>query len=364
MSERRIRIAYLITDLDVGGAENNLVALALGLDRSRYEVHVATLKPAGTLAERLRAAGIPVFDLRMRGKASVLAFVRLVRWLREVKPDILHTWLFHANFLGRLATLFARVPAVVSSIRVAEPRRSHLFLDRITQRRADVMLVNSQSLRDYEVAHGIEPERLHVIPNAVDVERFRIAHRAKLDTRVLIVLFIGRLDRQKGVGVLLEAAAELSKRRRDFRFVIAGDGPERAPLMMEAARLQLANVEFLGFRTDVPELLADADVFVLPSRWEGMPNVVLEAMAAGCPVVATRVTGTVDLVADGVNGLLVPPDDAPRLAGGIERLADDGTLREQLISNGRRTAADYSITALTSAHNNLYIDLCRRISGP
>ncbi len=151
MSEK-LRIAFLITDLDTGGAERNLATLAAGLDRARFDVAVASLMPPGPIGDELAAKGVEVTDLRMTNRANVFAFCRLVRWLKQTRPDILHTWLFHANVLGRLAAKLAGVPRVVSSIRVAEPRRWHLALDRLTASCSDIILANSASLRDYAAA--------------------------------------------------------------------------------------------------------------------------------------------------------------------------------------------------------------------
>ncbi len=347
----KTRIAFLITDLDAGGAERNLATLAAGLDRARFDVAVASLMPPGRIGGELAAKGVPVLDLGMTHRANVFAFCRLVRWLKRTRPDILHTWLFHANVLGRLAAKLAGVPHVVSSIRVAEPRRWHLALDRLTAGRAEVILVNSPSLQDYAAEHGIPRKKLRVIPNAVDLARFTAAPHAKRETPV--ALFVGRLSPQKGLDVLLRAAARVPR----VRFRVVGDGPDRGALERLARELRLANVEFAGPSDRVPELLADADMLVLPSRWEGSPNVVLEAMAAGVPVVATNAVGTRDLVTDGVDGVLVAVDDAAALASAIDRIAGDSRLTERLAAAGRATAAKYSPETMIQSHRELYLSL-------
>ena len=350
----RIRIALLITDLDTGGAERNLATLAAGLDRERFEVAVASIMPPGRIGEELAAKGIPVTDLGMTHRANLFAFIRLVRWLKETRPEILHTWLFHANVLGRLAAKFAKVPRIVSSIRVAEPRRWHLWLDRRTSSRADVILANSPSLRDYAAAHGIPDAKLRVIPNAVDLPQF--ASTPRKTREVPVALFVGRLAEQKGVDLLLRAAA----RTPGVRFRIAGDGPDRDSLAKLARELGLSNVEFLGQSERVAELLADADVLVAPSRWEGMPNVVLEAMAARVPVVATDVVGTRDLIRNDENGLLVPVDDAPALASAIARMLSEPGVADRLAEAGRETAQKHSPEAMIHAHEQLYLGLLGR----
>ena len=350
----RIRIAFLITDLDTGGAERNLATLAKGLDRSRFEPVVASLKPPGRIGEELAAAGVPVINLGMTNRLNFFGFRRLVRWLRETKPQVLHTWLFHANVLGRLAAKRAGVLRIVSSIRVAEPRRWHLWLDRLTASRALCILANSPSLRNYAADHGMPLEKLRVIPNAVDLARFSSVPRTRHGQP--LALFVGRLDRQKGVDVLLRAAARTSA----VTFRVVGDGPDRAALARLARDLELANVEFSGPSDRIPDLLADADLLVVPSRWEGMPNVVLEAMAAGVPVVATDAVGTRDLVTDGANGLLVPLDDDAALAAAIERVLGEPALAAKLVQAGAETARAHSPDAMIRAHEDLYVELMNR----
>jgi len=359
MGERRTRIAYLITDLDIGGAERNLQTLVTRLDRRRFEVSVASLMPVGRIAEELRAAGVAVTAFNMTNVADLRALPRVAAWLRRARPDLLHTWLFHANFLGRIAAAAARTPAVVSSIRVAEPRRWHLLFERLTSRLADVILANSPSLRDYMIGRGIASARLRVVPNGVDLGRFSARRPGRAHTTAT-VLFVGRLDRQKGVDVLLRSAAALAK-RCDFRLDLVGEGPDRVKLARLAERLKLTNVRFLGRSERVSALLAQADVLVLPSRWEGLPNIVLEAMAARCPVVATDVIGSRDLIEDGVNGLLVPPDDPAALAEALEALIREPSLGGSLASKAYQTARKHSISAMVEAHQRLYLDVLRRL---
>jgi glycosyltransferase involved in cell wall biosynthesis len=358
MIGRRIQVGFLITDLDVGGAERNLAMLAAGLDGRRFAVSVASLMGPGRLSRELGDAGVGVTDIHMTDWTDVGAIGRVVQWLRRIRPDILHTWLFHANILGGCAGAVACVPVVVWSVRVAEPRRLHLVIGRLAQRLADCVLTNSQGLREYMIGRGFDARRLAVIPNAVDVRRFT-SQRGEKPGGTKTVLFIGRLARQKGVDVLLRAAHELS-RRIDVRFLVVGDGPERTKLVRLAKNLGRSNVQFTGHSDRVPELLSQADVLVLPSRWEGMPNVVLEALAARCPVVGTDVTGTRDLIQDGRNGLLVPPEDHRALASAIERVIREPSLGKSLAERGYETARGHSTRAMIEAHETLYMELLAR----
>jgi glycosyltransferase involved in cell wall biosynthesis len=243
------------------------------------------------------------------------------------------------------------VPAVVSSVRVAEPRRWHILLERWTQRLADRIVANSQSLMHYMIERGIDAEHITWIPNGIDLRPFAGRKREAHD--VTTALFVGRLHPQKGVDVLLDAAGLC----REVRFLVVGEGPERATIESVIGERGLDNVRLLGFRHDVPALMARADLLVLPSRWEGMPNVLLEAMAAGCPVVATDVVGSSDLVEDGVNGLLVASEDPQALTDGVRAILNDPARADRLADAGRATAARHDVLSVADGFEVLYASL-------
>lgn len=311
------RIAFCITELDRGGAENALVQLVRGLDRQTWQPLVLCLSGEGELVDELREAGVDVECLGVRHRADVRVLWRLVKTLRRFRPEILQTWLYHANIAGRLAAKFARVPYVVSGIRVAERRSQfRLRLDRWTDFLVDKHVCVSQSVAEFSADVGGLPSRkLLAIPNGVDWDRFAHAPVADLtdvgipaDSRVL--LFVGRLDPQKNPGLLLQAFAGLATDFPDVQLVFVGQGALETELRDQTQSLDLEHrVRFLGNRTDIPELMHRASALVLPSRWEGMPNVVLEAHAAGVPVVATNVDGVQEITSSGLTGLLFENED-------------------------------------------------------
>ncbi|MFH1023648.1 MAG: glycosyltransferase [Planctomycetota bacterium] len=335
------RIYYLITDLDPGGAEKTLVALVTRLDRARYEPAVGCLKSEGPLAATLRDAGIPVESFGMTPLSLPFAAIRLAGTLRRFRPVILHTWLFHANLAGRFAAKMAGVPAVISSIRVAEgERRWHLVSDRMTQGLVSHNLAVSEGVRDFSIRQGgISPDKITVIPNGVDANACAAAVPLSRESLGIpegapVILTVARLDRQKAVETLLAAVPEVLDRHPSAIFIIAGEGPRRGPLENEARRRGITPaVRFLGKRDDVPQLLKTADMFALPSRWEGMPNALLEAMAAGIPVAATRVPGIREIIRDGETGHLFPPDDPAALARIIIRMLSDPEATRRLGTN-------------------------------
>jgi starch synthase (maltosyl-transferring) len=362
--DRPVPVALVITDLDVGGAERMMVALARGLDRRRWEPSVIALGTEGNLVEPLRAAGIDTECLDVDRRRPIQAVLRLAGALRKRRPRLVQSFLFHANVAARLAAGLAGGPWVVSGIRVAEHRqRWHLLLDRWTVGLAlGSVCVSEGVLRFSRDVARINPARLTVIANGVDTQAHdeaRPVPRALLGVPAgaHLVLFVGRLDEQKGVDVLLDAAERVAAERADWHLALVGDGPERAALHDRTARSPALaeRVHWLGRRDDVPALLKAADLLVLPSLWEGMPNVVLEAMAARRAVVATAVEGSDELVIPGRTGWLVPPSDADALTQALLEAASDTAARSRLGEAARaRVEADYSLQRVVQAYDALW----------
>jgi glycosyltransferase involved in cell wall biosynthesis len=359
------RIAFCITDLDAGGAERALVQIVSRLDRHRWEPHVFCLSHEGALAADLRAAGVEVDCLGARRSRDLFVVWPLYRRLAALRPAILQTFLFHANIVGRIAGTAARVPVIVSGIRVAEKRsRLRLWLDRITDRMVTRHVCVSRDVAQFSSERGGLPRaKICVIPNGVDFERFAKATPADLtpfgippQSRVL--LFVGRLDPQKGPLQLLEAAAELFPDHCDLHLLLVGDGPLKSELQSWTSAKNLASrVHFAGRQADVASLLRAADLLVLPSRWEGLPNVVLEAMAAGTPVVANAVEGVRELLGDGRAGFIVPITGDFWLAEAIRTaLREKDRSRERAIEAQHLVRERFTWPLVTAEYERLYVE--------
>ncbi|MFQ5730860.1 MAG: glycosyltransferase [Planctomycetaceae bacterium] len=323
-----IPIVFCTTDLDAGGAERALVQLATRLDRGEWRPHVVCLSGGGELLQPLAAADVPVICLGATQWWNVGILIRLRRELKRIRPALLQTYLFHANIAGRIAGRLAGVPRTVSGIRVAEQRsRFRLWLDRVTERWVDRHVCVSQGVATFSTTTGrLSRDKTVVIPNGVEYEMFAEATPADLSEFGIsphhqTLLFVGRLDAQKGIEVLLDAFGQLAQTQPTLHLLLAGDGPLRATVEEFARQRALeSRVHLPGRRGDIPHLMQAADCLVLPSLWEGMPNAVLEAMAAGLPVIATAVEGVSELLVDGETGRVIPRGDAGALVRAVSCL--------------------------------------------
>lgn len=366
MSKQPAKILFLITELDPGGAERALLDLVVRLDRDRFEPHVACLKGRGALERDFRQAGVPLHALEMRGPWDLRGFARLIGLLGRERPRILHTLLFHANLAGRIAAWLCGTPCIVSAIRVCEvERRSHLVLDYWTHWMVDREICVGDRVLEFTHRFARLPrEKLLSIPNGLDpgpYEKLDRSLRSELGVSedAFLVSSVGRITAQKDPETLLDAAALVCRKRSGVLFAHAGTGERKAAFArsVEERGLQ-GRFRLLGWRSDVSRLLGASDLYVLTSRWEGMPHTVLEAMAAGVPVVATAVGSVPEMVNQGQTGLLVPPGSPERLAEAILRLADDPLLRRQMSERGRKKLlAGFTADAVSRKHQELYQEL-------
>ncbi len=364
-----LKVLQLIPTLDRSGAEKQMVLLATGLPRDRFRVEVAALTRLGPLAAELRAAGVPVTALGKRFKLDPLALARLVGFLRSGRFDVIQTWIFAANTYGRLAARLARLPVVVTAEMAVDLWKSprELAIDRWLARRTDRVVGNSQAVVDFYRRKGIPAERLALIRSGIGAEEpppvDRAAVRADFGWPVdaPLLLFAGRLAQQKGVDDLIAAIDLVQYIVPELRVLIVGDGPMRAQLEATTAAFRLGGmVHFTGHRDDVPRLLAAADLLVLPSLYEGLPNVVLEAMRFARPVVATAAPGTTEVVVDGQTGLLVPLRDPPALAQAIRTVVRDPECAHRLGAAGRaRVESEFRAETMVDAYASLYEELAR-----
>ncbi len=363
-----ISVALCITDLNVGGAERCLVELATRLDKNRFVPVVYCLSAAprpgeATLIPALQSAGLEFACLGAQRAVDFYAVAaRLARMLSERKTQILQSFLFHANLVGRIAAWRGGVPHVVCGIRVAQRRSAwHRWLDRMTHGMVDRYVCVSQSVARFSASTARLPaDKLVVIPNGIDVSRFSNVQPADLTNFGLsgrrLVTFIGRFEVQKGLPQLLATASDWLPRLPDCDLLLVGKGPLEMAMRRQCRIARIAErVHFAGWQAEIPAILAASSLLVLTSAWEGMPNVVLEAMASGLPVVATQVEGVCELLGSGFQEQSVPYGKWENLSNLIVRVMSDRGLADRLgRENRERTEQNFTIGRMVESYERLW----------
>lgn len=371
------RVTFLITTIQVGGAEMQLLRISRELTRRGWSVTVLVLRGGPGLDAEFRDVGVEVKHLTSSPteRPGIGAVLGLARELRGERPDCLVTMLFQANVLGKVVGAVHRVP-VISSIRNVRfgggSRMGGLVadaLERLTRPFAHATVVNSElAARELADRMVVDPGSVRVIVNALPEPgqtsttsetgalREELGLPAEMNDGEFIWLAAGRLERQKNYGRLLEAFALVLQDFPAARLVIAGEGSERPTMEAQIDSLAIGNaVKLLGLRRDLPRLMEWADAFVLASRWEGLPNVVLEAMSAGLPTVATDVGGVADLIRHGETGWLLSSPEAADLAGGMKELmSTNESDRMRVAHNGQRFVREsFGLQAVTDKWEEL-----------
>lgn len=342
-------IAFFSPELVNGGTQRHLLEVLRLIDRTRFVPMVISAKGHGPLGDAVRSAGAALVELGLGPSMVSRDFWRCVREatsaLRAHRVGIVQYFEWRAGTIALLAARRAGGCRIVAARRsVNKERGVQRWLADLVVHAADRIIVNSDLLRPA----GRAGERTDVIPSGVDTDRFRptaergdAKARLGLDPKTPVIGTVGRLEPRKGTAVLVAALGALRAAGRPLAAVIVGDGPLRDELVRDvAARGLTGSVQLLGDRSDVREVLAALDVFVLPSRTEGMSNALLEAMAMGLPVVATAVGGNQEVVTDGRSGVLVPADAAGAMAAAIARVLDDGAFAAALGSAARRAVEE------------------------
>jgi glycosyltransferase involved in cell wall biosynthesis len=367
---RRRKILFVVVGLGVGGTETHVLELATRLDRKKFDLVVCSLKSDGVVADQLRARGIRVVSLGGVCKGDIRVLFRLRKLLKLERPEVVQAFLFWANVSARIAGLFMSSAKVIASYHDEVMSEGWLtrVIDRMTLALSDRIVCCSEAVRRSVLTKigGLE-QQFVTIPFGVESEQFVTAIPATraefgLDEELPVVGTVCRLvEPKKGLSVLLRAVARLEcvAGRPLCQVLIVGKGPAEGMLKALSKDLGIdTRVHFTGQRLDVPRLILLMDAFVLPSLYEGFGIAILEAMAAGKPVVATTVGGIPEFVVSGESGLLVKPGDAVSLAQAIKQLLDQPEYARSIARAGQnRARKSYSIEKSVKRHEELY-ELC------
>lgn len=365
------RVFLMVESFNVGGSEHQLVELALRLNSPQYRVTVGCLRAEGPFLEELQRAAIPVVEFRSKGllkPQGIYQLLRLASFLRRNRFHVTQTYDLYSTLVCVPASWLARTPVVISSRRDLgswwwyTPRNKRIL--RYVQSLSNFVVGNSKAVRDFLINEdGLDPAKIRVILNGIDAASYcrdrghrRVLFPSIREDDILIAVVANMNVPTKGHQDLIEAARRVCKEHPKVRFVLIGDGCERSKIERRIAELDLQQYfMFLGRRTDVPQLLSCCDLSVLPSWAEGLPNAVIESLAAGLPVVATRVGGIPEIIEDGESGVLVPPHDPDSLASALLRVLNSPDLAQQLSCAGRnKVQMVFSFERLLKETQNLY----------
>ncbi|MGB8266012.1 MAG: glycosyltransferase [Candidatus Velthaea sp.] len=363
----RIRVVHLIANLSGGGAESFLRALTPRLVSDSTEVSIVAVYPSRLAPGEKERIGVQVIEIERRGRSDIWSLWRVVRVLRELEPEVVHTHVHTGKYLGRLAAILAGVPVIVFTEHNPDPPRGpiHAMFDRLLNARtsAIVTFTEHQRARVAREAGG-SSVRVVVIPNGIprgdgiDVRRAEVRRELGLATNEFALLCIGRLEPQKNQQLAIRALAHLRGACGvPVRLLLAGDGSLKTNLAALAAELGLSDcVTFLGFREDVPSLLRSVDMVLLSTLCEGMSIAAIEAMQSGTPIVSTPWEGAQAFFQD--SATIAQGWDPAELALAVKEVMSDANLRSVRAARAKRIASEqYDIAATASAHLRLYSEL-------
>ncbi|MCK9484062.1 MAG: glycosyltransferase family 4 protein [Candidatus Marinimicrobia bacterium] len=361
---RQPKVMQIITRLDQGGSTDVTLKLSAGLVKNGYEVLLVsgkTTEPSLDLADYTRKNGFRLYFLRALSREpsfffDILAFIQIYRLILKFRPDILHTNTSKAGFLGRFAGRLAKVPKILHS------PHGHIFygyynrliskcfiiLEKFATHCCDRVLNLTEIGRRDHIRERIGPPwKFYVTSGGVDLAQFfnvsSLESKTKTPDEIIRICWVGRIVPVKNLPMLLNTAAILKNNPLNLEYLIVGDGSDRSYNEKLADELGLSGIQFLGYRSDIPQIMASSDIFVFTSLNEGFGNVIIEAMACGLPIIGTRVGGTPELVQDGRNGLLVKSDNSEALANAIQMIASDPELRRDMALLNRKKAEYFTI---------------------
>lgn len=368
MRKNKLRLMQITHDLAIGGLQQVVVNICRTIDREKFDISVMCLRNLGEFAPEVEQMGIKVFFIPQKPEgADYLSFFKVAKILRQEKIDVIHTHNTQPFVDGTMGALMSGVKIIVHTdhARQFPDKKRYMFAEWLMSHFAykivGVSEHTTQNLIRYE---KIAPRKLTTILNGIDgakydidIDKFKKRKELGIINKGPVIGLGARLVEQKGIDYLIKAMPAIIKEFPDITLVIAGKGNYDDALRDEAKTLGVdRNTLFAGPRLDMPELLKLFDVYVLPSLWEGLPMILLEAMAAGCPVVATNVGGIPKVIEHGKNGSLVEPRDPAAISAEVINILKDSELRQRYIKNGLQSFREkYSAEIMTGEYQKLYL---------
>jgi glycosyltransferase involved in cell wall biosynthesis len=360
--DRKIKIVYLVDTFFVGGAEKLVLDLAKNLAPDKFEVQAAAVICGGPLREDFEKLGIAVKVFYKKSNLGLELIWPIYKYLKASQPDIVHTHLFGADTWGRIAAILARVPVIISTehnINLNQNRLKKIIKLILSWFTAEIIAV-SFGVKDY--AHKIEKikaEKIEVIYNGIDLQKFIWRGYQPIKTDKIEAITVGRLAEQKGQQYLIEALPFILQEYPNFKLNIIGTGRLEHHLKNLAQSLGVFDhIKMWGERSDVSQILSTMDIFILPSLWEGLGLVILEAQAVGLPVLACKIPGVEEVVIDNQTGLLFSPKDPRAISQAVAKIISQPELAKTVVEQSRKQVeAKFALQHMVSAYTNLYLKL-------
>lgn len=354
----RIKVIHIIPTLSGGGAERLVFDLARFSNREKFEVLVVCLKKTGELLSEFEKNNVIVEFAGSGNWPMFLSFFKLIKILKKLQPNIVHTHLFGGDFYGFLAARFAGIKNIISTehnLNLSE-KFWRGFLKRFIFRYAKIVVAVSEAVKKYLIKfEKVSEDKIKIIHNGVEIEKFlHLEKNYQVSGRDFVIGSIGRLEKQKGYDVLAEAVSGLN-----LKCVVAGEGMERKFLENKINSLNISDkFQLPGWQKDIKDFLQKLDIFVLPSRWEGFGIVLLEAGLAGLPVIASRVDGIAEIIKDGEDGLLFEPGDHSELADKISFLMNNESECARLGRNlQKKVIENFDIKKIVAEYEKSYLEI-------
>ena len=364
---------YILTGLHTGGAEMLLRDLLRKIDRNKFDPVVVCIVPVGKVGKEIRENGDTVISLDIKRKWNFfLMLKKFFGIVKKEKPDIIHAHLFHAIFLARLVKAFQKKIKVISTIHSENNGgKNRDILLRLTDRWSDATNTISKRVTEIMKAKKVTPpDRIRTIHNGIDPNKFypdpekgrEIREKLKIPKEASVLISVGRLVEVKGFVYLLEAVKRIKEEHPEVFLIILGEGEKRGELEQKIESDNLKESVFLpGNKDNVRDYLNAADIFVSSSLWEGLPTVILEAMACGLPVVATNVGGTAEIVEDGRQGFLIDPQSPEQITEKVIYLLSNDKKKDKFRKEARaKIKNNFTLEEMVKNYEELYLNLCKK----
>ncbi|MFV1982140.1 MAG: glycosyltransferase [Thiohalomonadales bacterium] len=357
-------VVHIIDRLPPDGAERLMVDI-LKNRTENFRFAVLSLVEGGALEEELSQISVPVTIFNKSSKFDFSVLFKLIFWFIKHKPSVVHTHLFTADTWGRLAASITRVPCIITTVHSTNTWKGtiHRFVDQVLSLITDRVVACSEEVANVLIASfKISRKRIEIISNGIDFNRFEavklttIREIDSLASDITKMVVIGRLHPAKGHLDLIKAITHIKAGNTKFHVFLVGEGELKDQIITNCIESNInENVTLMGQRTDIPEILAKTDIFIMPSHWEGLPMALLEAMAMSMPVIATRVGGIPDVIENGVNGFLIDKSDDVELANKMVKLINDKELRSAFGNEAKKTVIEnYSAKNASEKYELLY----------